>query len=197
MALSASGLILYGSFLFAKGILKGTSRPMFVMWLLFEVGVITSFFTYLASEHPTLIANVVNLTDIVSVTAVFAVAVRCGGRKQWQFERLPGACLMVALGILAWWVFHRQDFFWAHYATQLIFVVAYVPPAFHFWNAASHTEDPRYWQAMIAASALGFILACSRWDLMPMIYSGRSACSSLLMLLFLIRIERKRIQGTR
>ena len=176
--------------IYVRGIYNGTVKPVLATWLFLSLAVSISFFT---DFHKTGIvgisANFFNLVDSFSVITIFIIVLfKKDTRKSFtSFEKW---CVGFVTLILISWLITASDVL-THLAIQVILVVAYLPSLAKLWKAKENTEALGTWIFDCIASILGLIIPILQGDILPIIYGVRSVISTILMVIFILRIKLK------
>jgi hypothetical protein len=167
----------------------GKISPSLAMWVFFTMAVIGSLMTYLAEGSHALLDNVLNSADVLLCGAV-ALAIALWGDPSSRFNRFDLGCLGAVAAILAAWAATRQHMS-AHLAIQLVLVVAYLPVVKRLWRSDRNTESFTMWIGLMVAPAFSLL---SSQGVLATVYAVRAMVSTALLLMLMIRVER-RVRG--
>lgn len=183
-------------------------------WLMFEVGVILSFFTYLDTSDPRgfwefvarSMSNIANTKDVFSVNTIFLTLLVCklvGYRRERATRTNPGwmvwvqnnlVDLMAIAGMVGaayfWWKYRMAER--ANWAIQVIMFVAYAPSLRHLWMVGRNVQSFKFWLLVLTAETSGLAVAwLSGNDWLPRIYALRSvvAVTGLLGLMLYLELR--------
>ena len=176
--------------IYLRGIFSGKVKPVLATWLFMSLAVLISFLTdFHQSGIAGISANFFNVADSFAVITIFIIILlRKDTRKTFtQFEKI---CIGLVVAILLAWLFDAGDVF-THLAIQAILVIAYLPSLVKLWKAKENTEALGTWTFDCIASILGLIIPVMQGDLLPIVYGVRSVVSTVLMIIFIIRIKLK------
>jgi hypothetical protein len=160
--------------------------PSLAMWVFFTIAVVGSLLTYLAQGAYTPWDNILNTADLLLVVSV-SVAIWIYGDPSTRFNRFDLGCLAVVTAILGAWLLTRRHAV-AHTAIQAILVVAYFPVVRRLWTGDRNTESYAVWTGLMLAPL--FSLLSSKGTLAT-VYAVRASASSGILLLLMLRAERR------
>ena len=183
-------------------------------WLMFEVGVVLSFFTYLDASDPQgtwefvarSMSNIASTKDVFSVNITFFTLLVCKiadhksghatrTRLSWRVWTYDNLVDLVALAGMVgaayfWWKYRMATP--ANLAIQVIMFVAYAPSLRHLWRAGRNVQSFKFWLLVLAAETSGLAVAwLSGNDWLPRIYAIRSvvAVTGLLGLMLYLELR--------
>lgn len=179
--------------IYLRGIFKGTAKPVLATWLFFSIATSISLLSnFNITGIKGLSSNFFNLIDTFSVITIFLIIVfRKDTRK--KFTTFEKYCIIAVTVVLLFWIVEGKDFL-THIVVQVILVIAYLPSLVKLWSSKENTEPLGTWLFDFFGSAIGLITPIKTGDILPIIYGTRSALSTLLMVIFVLRnkyIKRK------
>jgi len=167
---------------------KQIIKPSLAMWVFFTIAVTLSLVTYLRSGNFYLWDNILNSSDVILVTAV-TIVILLFGDKSTRFTKFDKGCLFAVLMITAFWIF-TQNHIATNILIQVITTIAYFPVVKRLWESRKNTESFTVWIGMLLVSAISLI---SNKGILSTVYSLRAIISISLLLLLMLRIEKKQI----
>ena len=179
-------LVWYGRLLRARKI-----QPALAMWVFFTIAVVGSLLAYLAEGSYSLLDNILNTTDVVTVGSV-TILILIYGDRTTRFTRFDLGCLVGVLGIVAFWAATRQHAV-SHLLIQAILLIGYVPVVRRLVTSSRNTESFAIWIAMFLAPAFG-LLSSKGW--LATVYSVRNLCCTAGLIGLMAWVEWKARRGT-
>ena len=160
--------------------------PSLAMWSFFTLAVGISLFTYFAESQHNISDNILNFTDLIVVSSI-SIAILIWGDKSSRFNRFDVGCLLVVIGIIAFWVISNNHVV-TNYSVQSIMVISYFPVLTRMINQKKNTEPFSTWIAFLFAA--GISLFASK-GLLASVYAIRALVCTGTLLVLMMRIEIK------
>jgi hypothetical protein len=189
LALVSAVLTGLGDLWYVIQIARRKVTPSATTWLLFEIAVIASFATYLATGKRNLAGNVMNVCDAFGVTAIVVALALCGhvramqeelllrsrqNWREWPLEIVVNlACMIASVATIIFWGLTSEPFA-ANLMLQFILVIAYLPTYWRLWSAERNTESYILWGFQLVCCGLAVWAALLEHDLLGVVYAGRA-----------------------
>jgi hypothetical protein len=180
--------VLAATLIYVRGIRNNTVKPILATRIFLFLAFLLTFLTdFRQTGVHGLSANMLNIVDILSVLVTFfAMAMsKNKGRKFTNFEKI---CLYLVIIIFLIWIISGQNIL-ANILIQIILVIAYLPTLIHLWKSKENTESLSAWSLDFFASIFGMIIPLQTMNLLPLIYSTRSAISTLAVIVLILRLK--------
>lgn len=192
-------VILFGSTVWYTPLLwKGAIKPAPATWIIGAVALNISMLSYLDAADGTflekILGNVMLFGAAIELTFICGVLLwslhRQGGLKV-AFDRLQQGFFVVMFVSLIPWAYNRENAGVTFWTTQILFVVAYFATVSKVRKIGKNIDSLVHWTAIFVASALGGIPATAMDNLYGEINSIRAVGSAGLLLILLLRHDRK------
>jgi hypothetical protein len=163
-------------------------HPVLATWLIFCVAVTFSLMTYWSSKQHSLISNIANVSDLVTVWMVLASILLFSKEVRLHFNAVEIACLLVSGTVLVWWRFTKQHAA-SNIMLQIVMTVAYLPTLFQLWYAQSNTESFGVWAVTWVGSCVALVPAIIDRDKLAVVYALRALLLISAIIGLMIRLE--------
>ena len=181
------------TYVYVKGIRNNTVKPILATRVFLLLAFTLSFLTnFKQTGTHGLMANMLNIVDVLSVLITF-FAMAMSKNKSRKFTKFEKICLFLVFIIFLIWVTSGQNIL-ANVLIQIILVIAYLPTLIHLWKAQENTESLSAWSLDFFASILGMIAPLQTMNILPLIYSTRSAISTFAVIVLILRLKFKEIR---
>jgi hypothetical protein len=168
-------------------ILSDAVHPTIATWIVFEVAVILSITTYLATKKHNLIDNIANTVDAIATSIVLVTIAYKNGLTS-RFSSFDTLCLCGAGAITIFWVLYKKHTA-ANMATQLLLVVGYLPTIRTLWTSSVNPESFAVWGTILITSIVSLYPAVRAKNRLAIVYATRAAISTTVVLVLMLRIE--------
>lgn len=192
-AVSVVALVMYVWMRYCLRFLRGEISPRIATWLIFEIGVVMSLTSYLASHDHSLIKAALNIADCFQVTIILLVLLFRQGQQRLQFTPKERFSLWIAGGAATAWMVTNAG--WIGFiGFQTVMSVAYLPTLENLWRRKSgkSPEPLDKWSINILIALLGLAVDLTgKRDYLAMIYPLRALILCLLVVGLILRWEQK------
>ncbi|MFA6495260.1 MAG: hypothetical protein WC246_03140 [Candidatus Paceibacterota bacterium] len=168
-------------------ILSDAVHPTIATWIVFEVAVILSIATYLATKKHSLVDNIANTVDVIATSIVFATIAYKNGLTS-RFSTFDMLCLCGAGAITLFWVSCKRHTA-ANMATQLLLIVGYLPTIRTLWTSGVNPESFAVWGVVLITAIVSLYPAIRAKNRLAIVYATRAAVSATVVLVLMLRIE--------
>lgn len=165
------------------------AQPVLATWILFGVALSLSLLTYFDAPKHDVLTNFGSILDTVRVFGLLLLLYVMGHRTI-EFTKLQFGCL-IGSGITACFWLQTDEAAISNVLTQLIIAIGYLPTYERLWRSNRNTEPLKSWFFSGAASVLAIALGIIDHDVLVVIYGGRALVQVSLVLLLILRIERR------
>ena len=177
--------------IYLSGIRSGKVKPTLSTWVFFAFAGVLSFITdFRETGAQGLFANSYNILDTSGVFATLIFIVLFQKNINTKFNKLEKWCLVAVIIVGILWLLSGQNVL-AHLSIQLILFISYIPMFVHLWKAKENTESLSMWSIDSVASAVGSINPIVNRYLLSTVYGLRSALSTFLTVLLILRLKYK------
>jgi len=178
------------TFIYTRGIKNNTVKPILATRVFLVLAFSLTFLTsYRQTDTHELLANTLNIVDILSVLITF-FAMSMSKNQRRKFTKFENICLYFVILIFLMWIITKQNIL-ANILIQIILVIAYLPTLIHLWKSREKTESLNGWSLDFLASIFGMIAPLQTMDLLPLIYGIRSTVSTFAVTVLILRIKFK------
>lgn len=181
--------------IYLSGIKSGRVKPTLSTWIFFAFAGVLSFITdFRETGVQGLFANSYNILDTsgVFITLIFIILFQKNINK--EFNKLEKRCLIAVIIVGILWLLSGKNIL-AHLSIQVIMLISYLPMFAHLWKVEENTESLSMWSIDSFASFVGCINPIINRDLLPMAYGFRSAFSTFVTVLLILRLKYKKSHG--
>ena len=168
-------------------ILSGAVHPTMATWIVFEIAVILSIATYLATKKHSLTDNIANTVDAIATSIVF-ITIVCKNGLVLRFNAFDMLCLCGAGAITLFWISCKKHTA-ANMATQVLLVVGYLPTIRTLWVSTANPESFAVWGTILIVSIVSLYPAARAKNRLAIVYATRAAASAVVVIALMIRIE--------
>lgn len=194
-AVATALLDAYVGVLYCVKLLRGEIAPRITTWLIFEIGVVMSLASYIASKDHSLVKAAMNVADaaVVSVILVALLVERKGRRIHFTKSEL--ASLAIAGVATVVWVVTRTGWL-AFVGFQLVMSIAYLPTleSVWRWRRGRSPEPLEKWSINAVMALMGLIAATADGrDSLAMVYPLRAFVLCVIVVLLIRRWQRKSV----
>ena len=181
------------TFIYVRGIRDNTVKPILATRVFLLLAFSLTFLTdFRQTGTHGLMANMLNIVDVLSVLITF-LAMALSKNKSRKFTPFEKICLYLVLLVFLIWIVSGQNIL-ANILIQIILVIAYLPTFIHLWRSEENTESLSAWSLDFFASILGMIAPLQTFAWLPLVYSTRSAVSTFLVMILILRIKFKNVK---
>jgi hypothetical protein len=179
--------------IYIKGIRNNTVKPILATRVFLLLAFLLTFLTnYSQTGIRGLGANVLNIVDVLSVSATF-IAMGFSKNNRREFTKFEKICLYFVILVFLMWIVSGQNIL-DNILIQIILVIAYLPTVIHLWKSEENTESLSAWSLDFFASVVGIIAPLQTMDLLPLVYGIRSTISTLTVMLLILRIKFRKVK---
>jgi hypothetical protein len=169
-------------------VITGAIHPSLATWLLFDIAVFISFFTYRSTKNRNLIDNIGNTTDIIATSLIFASVIYSHGGNSLKFNNFDLWCLGGAAIIFLFWVV-KKNHVAANLATQVLLSIGYFPTLRKLWVTNANPESPEIWAMFLISSIISLYPAVRAKNRLATVYAARSIIFILAVIVLMVRLE--------
>ncbi len=177
-------------YIYLRGIKSGRTTPVLSTWIFFAFATFLSVVTdFRETGFHGLFSNSYNIIDALG-TFLILVFILFQKNTSKKFNKLEKGCLIAVFVIFILWLISGQNIL-AHLSIQLIMFIAYFPMVTHLWKTKEDKEAISWWANDCFISLVGCINPIINKDLLPIVYGLRSAISTFITVLLILRLKYK------
>ncbi len=190
LALVSTLLAVVATIIRIQRIRRRDTHPAIATWTMFEIAIVLSLWSYSSLGQNGIVSNIVNFADAFLVVAILGAIVITPDPDKYKMEKMDASCFFALGLVLVFWL-ARRDALATNLATQAIMTIAYLPTLFKMRRMGKNTEPFLPWVMIWLSGLAGLAIATADRNPMAMTYAGRSTIMTTMLLVVMVRIEKK------
>ncbi|MEK7995970.1 MAG: hypothetical protein AAB403_19390 [Planctomycetota bacterium] len=174
---------------YCRRIFTSAESPTISTWIVFLVGVVISFVSYVMTENHDLRSGILNTLDLAVVSAIL-IAVFVDGRWRASFDWFQKGFLWVAAALIAYG-FISGDAWRSNLLAQILIGTGFIPLYRRLIVTKRNTEPFEPWLLSLASALVSIYPAMTGGNSLALIYTLRAATGLIILLLLMLYYEHR------
>ncbi len=176
---------------YCRGIFTSADSRTISTWILFLVGVVISFVSYIVVEEHDLRSGILNTIDLATVSSIL-IAIFIDGRWRASFDTFQKWFLCAGAALIAYG-FISGDAWRSNLLAQILIASGFIPTYRRLIVEKRNTEPFEPWLLSLASALLAIYPAATGSNTLALVYALRATiCLSVLLLLMAYYEHRSR-----